>query len=85
MGVILAIRKVFLILSLLCLREQGTPWQLSKQISKLYIQLSVQIYSLLGKTEGDRKAFSEGARRKITLLDYPQEHLVVKMKKSFLL
>ena len=57
MGVMLTIIKVFIILFLLCLWEQGTPWEFSKQISKLSFQLSVQIYSLLVQTEGERKAF----------------------------
>ena len=51
----LTIIKVFIILFLLCLWEQGTPWQFSKQISKLSFQLSFQIYSLLAQTEGERK------------------------------
>ena len=34
-----------------------TPWQFSKQISKLSFQLSFQIYSLLAQTEGERKTF----------------------------
>ena len=56
MGVMLTIIKVFIILFLLCQWEQGTPWQFSKQISKLSFQLSVQIYSVLGQTEGERNA-----------------------------
>ena len=55
MEVMLPIIKVFIILLLLCLWEQGTPWQFSKQISKLSFQLSVQIYSILGQTEGGKK------------------------------
>ena len=55
----LTIIKVFVILFLLCLWEQGTPWQFSKQISKLSFQLSFQIYSLLAQTKGERKAFFE--------------------------
>ena len=43
--------------------EQGTAWQFSKQISKLSFQLSVQIYSLLGQTEGERKAFFGGCQK----------------------
>ena len=57
MGVMLAIIKVFIILSLLCVWEQRTPWQFSKQISKLSFQLSVQKYCLLPQAEGGRKAF----------------------------
>ena len=40
-SIILIIIKVSIILFLLCLWEQETPWQLSKQISKLSFQLSV--------------------------------------------
>ena len=74
----LTITKVFIILFLLCLWEQGTPWQFSKQISKLSFQLSFQIYSLLAQTQGERKVFF--GRCKIggtTLQDYLKEHLVV--------
>ena len=70
----LPITKKFIILLLLCLWEQETPWQFSKQISELSFQLSVQVYFLLGQTEGERP-FLEGARRGTTLQDYPQEHL----------
>ena len=51
--------KVFIILFLLCLWEQGLTWQLLKQITNLFSQMSVQLYSLLGQTEGERKTFSE--------------------------
>ena len=47
--------------------EQGTAWQFSKQISKLSFQLSVQIYSLLGQTEGERKALFGGYKKGTTL------------------
>ena len=57
MGVMLTIIKLFIIQFLPCLWEQGTPWQFSKQISKLSFQLSFQIYSLLAQTKGERKAF----------------------------
>ena len=68
MEVMLPIIKVFIILFLLCQWEQGTPWQFSKQMSKLSFQLSVQKYSLLGQTEGERKAFFwKGARKGTTL------------------
>ena len=54
----LTIIKVFITLFLFCLWEHtGTPWQFSKQISKLSFQLSFQIYSLLAQTEGERKTF----------------------------
>ena len=73
----LTIIKEFIILFLLCLWEQGTPWQFSKQISKLSFQLSFQIYSLLAQTEGERKAFFwKGERNGTTLRDYSQDHLV---------
>ena len=42
----------------------GTPWQFSKQISKLSFQLSFQIYSLLAQTEGERKTFLDGGCKK---------------------
>ena len=65
---------VFIILFLLCLWEQGAPWEFSKQISKLFFQLSFQIYSLLAQTEGERETFFwKGARRGTTLQYY---HLV---------
>ena len=35
------------------------PWQLSKQISKLFFQMSVQVYSAPVQTEGRRKVFLE--------------------------
>ena len=38
--------------------------------------MSDQVYSLLGQTEEERKAFLEDARRGATLWDY-QEHLVI--------
>ena len=57
MGAMLSNMKVFIILFLLCLWEEGTPWQFSKQISKLSFQLSVQVYSLLDQTEGEKKVF----------------------------
>ena len=39
--------------------------------------MSVQVYFLLGQTEGERKAFLEDAKRGTTFWDYPQQHLVV--------
>ena len=48
---------------LLCLWEQGTPWQFSKQISKLSFQLSFQIYSLLDQTERERKVLFGGCKK----------------------
>ena len=75
MGVMLTVIKVFIILFLLCLWEQGTPWQFWKQISKLSFQLSFQIYFLLVQTE--RCLFWKGARKGTTLWEYSQKHLVV--------
>ena len=62
MEVSLSIIKVFIILLVLCLWEQETLWQFSKQISKLSVKLSVQIYSLHGQTGGERKAFFGGCK-----------------------
>ena len=53
----LIIIKVLIILFLLCLWEQGTAWQFSKQISKLLFQMNVQVYFFIGHTEGQTKAF----------------------------
>ena len=63
-GMVLTIIKVFIILFLLCLWEQGTLWQVSKQISKLSFQLSVQVYSLFGQTEEKRKAIFGGCKKR---------------------
>ena len=57
---------MFIVLLLLCLWEQVTPWDSSKQISKLSFQLSVQIYSLLGQTEvrrGGEKGLFGGCKK----------------------
>ena len=68
-----AIINVFIILFLLFLWEQGTPWQFSKQISKLSFQMIFEIYSLLAQTEAGKKGFFwKDARRGTTLRDYPQ-------------
>ena len=72
----LTIIKKLIILFLLCLWEQRTPWQFSKQISKLSFQLSFQIYSLLSQTEGERKAFFGGCKRD-HIVRLSKEHLVV--------
>ena len=74
--VMLSNMKAFIILFLLCLWEQGIHWQFLKQISKLSFQLSVQIYSLLGQTEGEREAFFGEYKKGSTLWDY-QKHLIV--------
>ena len=54
----------FIILFLPCLWEYGTLCQFLKQISKLCLQLTVQVYSLLAQTEEERKAFFEVAKRR---------------------
>ena len=54
------------------------PWQLSKQFSKLIFQLSIQVYSLFGQTEEERKDFSEGCKEgRGRVEDYTQEHIIV--------
>ena len=63
LGVMLTTIKVFIILFLLCLWEQGTRWQFSKQISKLSFQLSFLICSLLAQTEGQKRSFLEGCKK----------------------
>ena len=87
MGVMLTIIKVFIILVLLCLWKQGTPSQFSKQISKLSLQVSVQIYSLLGQTEGERNAFYGGCKKgdHIVILSPRAPGCHKEMKKSLLL
>ena len=71
------------ILFLLSLEEEGTPWQFSKQISKLFFQFSVQVYSLLGQSEQRGKPFKECTRRglhcEITLKSI---YLVVRKEKK---
>ena len=72
MGVLLTIIKVFIIPFLLCQWEQGAPWQFSKRISKLFFQMSFQIYYLFSQTERERKTFfgrvqEEGTHREIIL------------------
>ena len=46
------ISKVFIILFLLCLWGYG-----NKTNQKVFLQISVYVYSLLGQTEGRRKVF----------------------------
>ena len=61
-GLMLTISKVFIILCLLCLCGEirnTTPWQLSKQISKLFFQMGIQVYSVPDQTEGRREPFLE--------------------------
>ena len=71
----LTIIKVFIILFLLCLWEKGTPWQFSKQVSNFSFQLSVQVYSLLGQTEEERKAFFGGFKKGGRIVRLPQRAL----------
>ena len=52
-------QSVHIPLSVLPVWEQGILWQLSKQISKLFFQMSAQVYSVPGRTKGRRKAFLE--------------------------
>ena len=56
-GLMLTISKVLTFLSTLPVWEQGIPWQLSKQISKLFFQMSVQVYSVPGQTTERWKVF----------------------------
>ena len=54
----LTIIKVFIILFLLCLWEQGAPNQFPKKsVYKLSFQLSFQIYYLLAQTEEEIETF----------------------------
>ena len=53
----LIITNVFTFSSTLPVWVQGIPWQLSKQISKLFFQMSAQVYSVLGQTKRRRKGF----------------------------
>ena len=68
--------KVFIILFLLYPWEQGTPWQFSKQNTKLSFQLSFPRYILLPKRKGKERPFLEVCNKGSTLWDYPQKHLV---------
>ena len=63
--------KVFIILFLLV----GTPWQFSKQISKLSFQISIQIYFLLEQTQGERKAFYGGLKKGNHIVRLPPKAL----------
>ena len=74
-GVTLTIIKGFIILLLLYLWEQGTPRKFSKPISNLVLQLNVQVYSLLGQNEGDRKAFFEGYKKMGHIVRLPSRAL----------
>ena len=52
-------QNVYIPLSSVPVMEQGIPWWLSKQISKLFFQMSFQAYSVPDKTEWKRKVFLE--------------------------
>ena len=76
-GVMLTIIKVFIVLFVLCMWEQGTPWQFSKQINKLSFQLSVQVSFFLANLKRRGRPFLEGARKRGGRIErLPQEHLV---------
>ena len=76
-GIMLAIIKASIILFLPCLWEYDTPWEIWKQINKISFQLSVQVYSPLGKTEGERKVFFGGCKKECHIVRNPKEHLIV--------
>ena len=69
-GVMLTIVRVFIILFLL-VRIGNIPSQ-KKSVS---FQLSVQVYSLLGQTQGERKAFFEGCKKGDHKVRLPQRAL----------
>ena len=72
----LTIIKVSIIQFLLYLWEKRKPcWQFSKQISKLFFQLSVQVYSLYGQTEGERKVFFRGCKKGGHIVAFPPRAL----------
>ena len=54
----------------------GTPWKFSKQIRKLYFQLSVLVYSLLGQTEEKRMNFFGGCKKEGCIVRLPLRPLV---------
>ena len=39
-------------------------WQLSKQVSKLFFQMRLHVYYLLGQTDGGRKVFFGGGSKR---------------------
>ena len=43
--------------------------------SKLFFQMSIQVYSCLDQTEDEERPFLESARREGASWDFPQEHL----------
>ena len=48
----------------------GNTLAIFKTKQKTLLSVSVQVYSLLGQTEEERKAFLDGARRGAALRDY---------------
>ena len=61
-------------------KSVDTPWQFPKQISKFFFQMVVQVYFLLGQTEGQRKTFfqrMQEERSHCEITSTGQEHLVV--------
>ena len=60
MGAMLTITKLLIILFLLCLWEQGTLGQLSKQISKLSFKFSFRYILFLPKLKGKESSLLEG-------------------------
>ena len=78
----LTIIKVLIILFLLCLWKQGTLWKFSKKISKLSFQLSVQIYSLLGQTQGEMEVFFGGCKKGDNIVRlFPEDLAVIRAEK----
>ena len=59
----LTISKVFTILCLLCLCGNRECPGSFKKLSKLSFQMSGQVYSLLGQTEEEKKAFFGGCKK----------------------
>ena len=75
-GIMLVIIKVFIILFLLYLWEQRTPWQFSKQISKLSLQLFRYIL-FLAKLMKRRICFVEYDAVTLTMLYFKVLHNMV--------
>ena len=74
----LTIIKALIIRFVLCMWEQGTPWQFSKQTNKLSFQLSVQVFFFLANLKRRGRPLLEGARKRegARIERLPQEHLV---------
>ena len=54
---------------------KGSTHANSKQISKISFQLNVEVCSLLGQSEGERKAFFEGCKKKGHIMRLPTRAL----------